>query len=137
MSFEQADAPAYESPVPSYTVEQLPSYSEYPTELPTTFPIGKTNVRPLVKVAELQAHLRLLGAFDWLRQSVSEQRLPEGMNAAAAWDVFVNKAVDRFYSLLEADWPDKCVVASSEATMPPLDVILVWHSYLLVSGHFS
>ena len=136
-AFEPADAPAYGSPVPSYTVERPPSYSEYPTELPTTFPIGKTNIRPLVNVPEVQAHLRLLGAFDRLRRSVVEQRLPEGMNAAAAWDVFVNKAVHRFYSLLEVDWPDGCAVASSEATMPPLDVILVWHPYLLVSGHFS
>ena len=74
MSSEQADDPAYESPVPSFTVEQPPSYSEYPTELPTAFPIGKANVWPLVNVSEGQAHLRLLGAFDGLRRSVVWQR---------------------------------------------------------------
>jgi hypothetical protein len=132
MSSKQEDAPAYESIAPSYEVEQPPSYSEYPTELPTTFPIGKKNVPPLVNVTELQAHLKLLGAFDRLKGSVVGQRLPEGMNKEQAWVVFVNKAVHRFYTLLQANWPDGCVVASSETTMPPLDIVLVWHSYLLV-----
>ena len=77
MSFKQEDAPAYESLAPSH-VEQLPSYSEYPTELPTTFPIGEKNIQPLVNVTELQAHLRLLGAFERLNKNVVEQRLPEG-----------------------------------------------------------
>jgi len=137
MSFKQEDAPAYKSLAPSYEAEQPPSYSEYPTELPATFPIGMKDVQPLVKVTELQAHLRLLGAFHRLKTTVVEQCLPWCMNEEQAWAVFVNKAVHRFYALLQADWPDGCAVASSETTMPPLDVILVWHSYLLVSGHFS
>jgi hypothetical protein len=66
-----------------------------------------------------------------------EQHLPKGPNKEQAWAVFVNKAVHRFYALLQAYWPDGCVVASSETTMPPLDVVLIWHSYLLVRGHFS
>jgi len=136
MSFKQEDAPAYESLAPPYKVEQPPSYSEYPTELPSTFPIGRKNIRPLVNVAELQAHLKLLGAFDILKRSVVEQRLPEGLNKEQSWVVFVNRAVHRFYTLLQANWTDGCVVASSEATMPPLDVVLIWHSYLLVRGAF-
>ncbi len=137
MSFKPEDAPAYESLAPPYKVEQPPSYSEYPAELPPTFPIGMKNVQPLVNVTELQAHLKLLGAFDGLKRGVVEQRLPEGMNKEQAWVVFVNKAVHRFYTLLQANWPNGCVVASSEMTMPPLDVVLIWHSYLLVRGHFS
>ena len=137
MSFKQEDAPAYESLAPPYKVEQPPSYSEYPTELPPTFPIGKKKVQPLVNVTELRAHLKLLGAFDSLKRSVVEQRFPEGMNEEQAWVVFVNKAVHRFYTLLLATWPDGCVVASGETTMPPLDIVLIWHSYLLVRGHFS
>jgi hypothetical protein len=137
MSLKQEDAPAYGSPAPSYEMEQPTLYSKYPTELPVTFPIGKKNVQPLVSVLELQSHLRLLGAFDRLKESVVEQHLPDGMDKEQAWVVFVNKAVHRFYTLLQASWPEGCVVASSEMTMPPLDVILVWHSYLLVGGHFS
>ena len=136
MSFKQEETPPYESLAPPYKVEQPPSYSEYPTELPPTFPIGRKNVRPLVNVTELQAHLRLLGAFDSLKRSVVEQRLPEGLNKEQAWVIFVNKAVHRFYTLLQTNWLDGCMVASSEATMPPLDVVLIWHSYLLVREHF-
>ena len=33
---------------------------------------------------------------------------------------------------MSATWPNNAVVASTEATMPPLDVLLVWHTYLLV-----
>ena len=66
-----------------------------------------------------------------------EQRLPEGINKEQAWVDFVNKAVHRFYTLLQVNWPNECVVASSETTMPPLDVVLIRHSYLLVHGHFS
>jgi len=137
MSFKQEDAPPYELLAPPYKVEQPPSYSEYPTELPLAFPIGSKEVQPLVNVTELQAHLKLLGAFDILKRSVGEQPLPEGMDKEQAWVVFVNKAVHRFYTLLQANWPDGCVVASSETTTPPLDVVLIWHSYLLVSEHFS
>ena len=137
MLFKQEDVPAYESLTPSYNVEQPPSYSEYPTELPTIFPIGKKNAQPLINVTELQPHLKLLGAFDRLKKSIVEQRLPEGLDKEQAWAVFVNKAVHRFYTLLQAKWPDGCVVASSETTMPPLDVLLIWHSYLLVSGYIS
>lgn len=136
MSFKQEDAPAYTPLGSSYKAEQPPPYSEYPTELPATFPIGTKNVRPLVNVTELQAHLTLLGAFDRLKRTVVEQCLPAGMNEEQAWVVFVNKAVHRFYALLRTNWPDGLVVASSEMTMPPLDIILVWHSYLLVSRHF-
>ncbi len=85
MSFKPEDAPAFESPAPSYKVEQSPSYSEYPTELPRHFLSGRRTPQPLVNVTELQAHLKLLGAFDSLKRSVVEQRLPEGMNKEQAW----------------------------------------------------
>lgn len=137
MSIKQEDAPAYNSLAPSYEADQPPSYNEYPTELPATFPIGKKSVQPLVTVTELQAHLRLLGAFYRLKRTVVDQCLPAGVNKEQAWVIFVNKAVHRFYALLQSNWPDGSVVASSEVTMPPLDIILIWHSYLLVGGHLS
>jgi len=63
-SFDQVGLPASYS-VPSEEGEQLPpSYTEYPTELPTTFPICKHEVPPLVNVTDPQAHLRFLGAFE-------------------------------------------------------------------------
>lgn len=109
---------------------QLPVYTEYPTELPTTFPIGKQEVPPLVNITELQAHLRILGAFDQLKKSVEASQYPSGVSA---WVIFVNRAVHRFYKWLNSPSREGVIPASSEETMPPLDVLMVWHSYLLVS----
>jgi len=111
-----------------------PSYAEHLTQVPTTFPIGQKNVHPLVNITELQAHLRVLGAFDILKWKVQDQPRPEGMSKDDAWALFVNRAVHRFYAYLQALWPSDTVQGSSEATMPPLDVLMVWHSYLLVGG---
>jgi len=115
--------------------EQLPpSYTKYPTELPATFPIGKHEVSPLVNLTGLQAHLRLLGAFDRLKYTVQhpEVGLPPGMQREHLWILFLNRAVHRFEAFISAPWPDNVVVTSTEATMPPLDVLMVWHTYLLV-----
>jgi len=57
------------------TAEVPPAYSEYPTELPDSFPIGRHKVEPLVNVTKLQAHLRLLGAIHKLKQDVQAQQV--------------------------------------------------------------
>ncbi|KAF8511640.1 hypothetical protein BU17DRAFT_97089 [Hysterangium stoloniferum] len=111
--------------------EVPPAYTEYPTKLPDKFPIGEHNVQPLVNVTELQAHLRLLGAIHALKQKVQAQQVgiaAEDRNLA--WIVYVNRAVHRFYKWTETSW----VMSSpglNETTIPPLDVVMVWHSYLL------
>lgn len=114
-----------------------PSYGAYPTELPATFAIGKRDVPPLVNVTELQAHLTLLGAFEKLKRDIllGDTEVTR-RSKDEAWVVFVNRAVHRFYKLLETPWPTT-IVASSETTMPPLDILLVWHSYLLVCFQLS
>ena len=114
--------------------QHLPSYPEHPTQVPTTFPIGEKNVHPLVNITELLAHLRILGAFDILKWKVQDQPRPEDMSKDDIWVYFVNRAVHRFYAYLQAPWPSDTIQGSSEATMPPLDVLMVWHSYLLVGG---
>jgi hypothetical protein len=114
--------------------EQPPTYNEYPTQLPQRFPIGGHEVSPLVNVTELQCHLRLLGAIHRLKGVVQAQE--DGIaatNRDLAWVVFVNRAVYRFYAWSSGYWKyDK--PGLSEELMPPLDVIMVWHAYLLVSG---
>ena len=110
------------------------SFTKYPTELPATFPIGKHKVPPLVNVADLQAHLRLLGAFDRLKYTVQHPTggLPLDMQSEHLWLLFLNRAVHRFEIFMSATWPRNVVVTSTESTMPPLDVLMVWHTYLLV-----
>lgn len=73
-------------------------YSEYTTELPNKFSIGKHVVWPLVNVTELQAHLRLPGATQKLKQDVQVQQ--DGIATTErdlAWVIYVNRAVWRLY----------------------------------------
>lgn len=113
-----------------------PHYTDISEELPLTFQVGRERVSPLVNVTELQAHLRLLQAFRKLKDDVHHAHspifdvndLPNDKNRA--WVVFVNRAVyrfDKFMSGAWTDWPPW-----SESCIPPLDVIMVWHTYLLV-----
>lgn len=133
-SFGQLGPPSSSSAPPEGTEQLPPSYTEYPTELPTTFPIGKHEVPPLVNVTDLQAHLRLLGAFDRLKFIVEHpvDGLPPGIRREHLWLLFLNRAVHRFEIFMSATWSGDVVVASTEASMPPLDVLMVWHTYLLV-----
>ncbi|KIM24558.1 hypothetical protein M408DRAFT_27025, partial [Serendipita vermifera MAFF 305830] len=109
----------------------LPAYSEYPTELPETFPIGTLRTRPLVNVGELQAHLKLLGAIHKLKQIVQVQQNGIAVtNKDQAWVIFVNRAVHRFYLWAMSSW-SRVSPWLDETIIPPLDVIMVWHSYLL------
>ncbi|KIM19495.1 hypothetical protein M408DRAFT_50053, partial [Serendipita vermifera MAFF 305830] len=109
----------------------LPVHSEYPTELPETFPIGALRTRPLVNVAELQAHLKLLGAIHRLKQTVQAQENGiAAKNKDQAWVIFVNRAVHRFYLWAMSSWT-RASPWLDETIIPPLDIIMVWHSYLL------
>ncbi|PVF99604.1 hypothetical protein CPB86DRAFT_813763 [Serendipita vermifera] len=111
--------------------EPPPTYSEYPTQLPELLPIGQYHVRPLVTVTELQAHLKLLGAFYELKHEVQGQQAGiAAANKDLAWVVFVNRAVYRFFRWTCAKWnlPSPGLYPDM---MPPLDVVMVWHTYLL------
>jgi len=109
----------------------------YGTTLPASFRIGTTDTAPVVSVEEVQAHLKILGAFGRLKtrvtlaqETVSKDRLePE-----AAWTVFLCRAVHRFEKWIQSRptggrWPGPWVII-------PLDVLMVWHSFMLV-GAFS
>jgi hypothetical protein len=125
--------------------EAPPTYSEYPTELPDLFPIGKRQAKPLVNVTELQAHLKLLGAFHELKREVEAQAVEAGVanrsqalsvsieNKDQAWVIFVNRAVHRFFAWTSVEW-NMSLPGLHADVMPPLDVLMVWHTYLLVRG---
>ena len=130
----QIGLPSSSSAPPEGSEQFPPSYTEYPTELPTTFPIGKHQVPPLVNVTDLQAHLRLLGAFDRLKYVVEHpvDGLPASIQREHLWLLFLNRAVHRFETFMSTTWSGDFVVASTETSMPPLDILMVWHTYLLV-----
>ena len=109
------------------TTNSPPLYTRYPTELPKTlpktFPIGEHNALPLVDTSELEAHLKVLGAFDKLREHVEAQPGLAGSHKDGAWALFLARAVYRFER-----WTEGVVVslgAHSEAMCPPIDVAMV------------
>lgn len=117
-----------------------PHYTEFATDLPRSFPIGNEQVAPVVNITEIQAHLRLLAAFDKLKLEVISQAPPhdDGREVLAddstkdrLWVTFCYRAVYRFDAFMRAPWA--AFPGWSEASILPLDVIMVWHSYLLVN----
>ena len=103
-----------------------PTYAPYPTSLPDKFPVGRNKTTPVVSIDQVQAHLTILGAFHALRRLVREAGADD---PDAAWAIFLARAVHRFQT-----WAP-CVrfTGNDLVPMPPLDVLMVWHSYLLVS----
>ncbi|KAG2747340.1 hypothetical protein P692DRAFT_20935613, partial [Suillus brevipes Sb2] len=118
--------------------EQLPPYSTLPQPepeppqytLPETFSIGRFSTQHLVRPNQLKAHLQLLAAFSHLKQRVAaSESIIAGLESDSEkrWAWFVNLAVERFerwcLTIKQSD-----VV---EQRLPPIDVTMVWHAYLL------
>lgn len=108
-----------------------------PFSFPTTYPVGQHNHKDsqgtlFLTRSDVLAHLRLLGAFDRLRETVerTSEGIAENLDAASRWSLFIEVAVYRLEIYLRA------LMATihdgeSEKMLPPLDVCLVLHSYLL------
>ncbi|KAI9572329.1 hypothetical protein HD554DRAFT_2015301 [Boletus coccyginus] len=117
--------------------DPLPQYSTLQGHVapPTTYTVGRHRTHPLVEARHLRGHLALLHAFDILRRDVESgdvSRFPQDvrtMDVETRWGWFVSLAVERFRR-----W---CVsvrdvrAGTIENTLPPIDVVMVWHAYLL------
>jgi hypothetical protein len=106
-------------------------YGNASLQLPQTFPVGKHNPAPLVTVEELQAHLRILGAFSKLKEHVHQSVNGTEKEKDEGWVVYVSRAVHRFGVFMGTEWTS-AFSGWKEETAPPLDVLMVLHSYLLV-----
>lgn len=99
--------------------------------LPDSFLIGRSKTAPLLSVVELQHHLRILGAFSVLQGKIKAAGRSKS-ESDAAWAVFLARAVYRFHK-----WAGFIRITTQGTVptdyMPPLDVLMVWHSYMLVS----
>lgn len=102
-------------------------------EFPTKYMVGTNNLgneAAFVTADELVLHLRLLGAFRKLRETVEAGgtgSIADHLEPKARWAVFVHVAVWRFecyLSLYETG-------ALADLVVPPVDVALVWHTYML------
>ncbi|KAF9463653.1 hypothetical protein BDZ94DRAFT_1258236 [Collybia nuda] len=106
---------------------------------PAIFTIGsKCTSAPLVDSAQLKGHLALLHAFVGLRQRVDDfdgyvkqaiPLMPDDLERRWAW--FVGLAVERFSSwCFNLEFYD-IYEEPIEDILPPLDVLMVWHAYML------
>lgn len=107
--------------------------------LPETFPIGTGAFSPLVVLEEIEDHLNLLLAISRLKENVlaaydHQDEHPGLKTREEAWVVYVNRAVYRFYRWVKSL---KDPLPQHLDHMPPLDVVMVWHTYLLVRYHFT
>lgn len=121
---------------PAFDADVVPGYdAATPSKL---YKIGKPSTLPLVTIAEIKAHLLLLGAFEQLKQKCEEadvidvqKKLPP-LCTDAKWPLFLERSRERFDL-----WVAKVVNARPDRTslrheeIPPLDVLLIWHAYLL------
>jgi hypothetical protein len=84
-----------------------------------------------VTVEDLQAHLRVLGAFSKLKEHVYQSVNGSDKEKDEGWVVYVSRAVHRFGAFIGTEWTSP-FPGWKEETVPPLDVLMVLHSYLLV-----
>ncbi|PPR01105.1 hypothetical protein CVT24_000401 [Panaeolus cyanescens] len=120
-------------PPPSAAVEGMPSTSSAPTQ----FMIGsKTTHAPLVSIPHIKGHLALLEAFHKLKSDVEsqsfaslEEKVPQEKDRKWGW--FVALAVERFDMWCRKLVHDVDHLKPWTDVMPPIDVLMVWHSYML------
>ncbi|KAG8952409.1 hypothetical protein FRC00_006770, partial [Tulasnella sp. 408] len=150
-----AEAPAYTAaPAVAAGSDALPGYDGsnvqanvfVPSQgiddmLPNHFKVSNQYVKAQVTPSDLQAHLVLLGAFHRLREEVRtfKGRADIPMEPDERWAVFLQRAVYRFQKwavrMIGRDGQEEVrgegprVLAPDE--VPPLDVLMVWHTYML------
>ncbi|KIJ63482.1 hypothetical protein HYDPIDRAFT_168332 [Hydnomerulius pinastri MD-312] len=121
---------------PSYSVHSpIPLAGDSPPQysIPETFTVGSQRVRLLVRPQDLKGHLTILHAFRSLRQIVEQGDIPDlpeharTMDPERRWGWFIHLAVERFdrwcSTMRETD--------GVQLNLPPVDVVMVWHAYLL------
>ncbi|TFK20550.1 hypothetical protein FA15DRAFT_720164, partial [Coprinopsis marcescibilis] len=107
----------------------LPSYT-----FPTKFVIGRVQTDGLlVTIPQVKGHLAMLNAFAELKDDVNAwpDNIPNmPFNSKKRWAWFVNMAVERFDRWVRAlkSIDDSIPI---EDVLPPIDVLMVWHSYML------
>ncbi|KAH9046713.1 hypothetical protein EDB84DRAFT_1264688 [Lactarius hengduanensis] len=130
-------------PSPLYSSSQpLASSSSGSRDKPLTFHVGLHELQDsLVKIKHLKLHLCFLGALHDLRKKVQSKTyatwppLIRELDGERRWSWFVNLAVERsvpWFIFYRTHSPNSFAV-----TMPPLDVWMVLHAYLLSPQSFA
>ncbi|KAJ6529147.1 hypothetical protein DFH09DRAFT_934890, partial [Mycena vulgaris] len=101
--------------------------------LPKKFRRGLYPVEAFVTLAQIKDHLALLDGFAELRAEVEatpEERFPFlSSTPDQRWAGFVGLLVEWWVGFIAASW--------FWLVFPPLDVLMVWHAYMLNPGWYS
>ncbi|KAJ2912588.1 hypothetical protein MD484_g7833, partial [Candolleomyces efflorescens] len=107
----------------------LPGYT-----FPTRFKVGGVFTDGLlVNIEQIKGHLALLDAFSNLKTQVEGLELESSYmskDPERRWAWFVGLAVERF-DVWARSLKHKDALQPLEDIIPPLDVLMVWHSYML------
>ncbi|KAJ3489796.1 hypothetical protein NLJ89_g11494 [Agrocybe chaxingu] len=102
--------------------------------IPSKYTIGDgRTTKPLVTLLEIKGHLAILHLFAVMRLrieslEVSVPHMP--LDSERRWGWFVGLAVERFDIWCRSLHIDDSRL-QPEIVLPPLDVLMVWHSYML------
>lgn len=77
-------------------------------------------------IPELLTHLKLIDAIICLRNAIKIQAEAYGIEADKAWKEFCAAAAVKFL-----DWTENVDVSKQTIPVPPLDILMIWHSYML------
>ncbi|KAG8922086.1 hypothetical protein FRC01_014503, partial [Tulasnella sp. 417] len=143
-SADASDAlPGYDGAAASAQPSAFVPAARIDDKVPNHFKFNDQYVKVQVMPSELQAHLVLLGAFHRLREEVRTIKAVKAdipMEPDERYAVFLQRAVYRFEQWVvrmigtgddgedEASGQSRRLAANE---VPPLDVIMVWHTYML------
>lgn len=136
---EVSGPPSYTSNPPTRAASPSAHHEDAPPPpftFPASYPVGQhgedhTGNILFIARSDVQAHVRLLAAFDKLRLAVEAhtEGVTAGLDPASRWAVFVEIAIYRFELFLRAQ---SAMGADGDAdhVLPPLDVAMVLHTYM-------
>lgn len=96
------------------------------TILSETKPQSIDTALRLPNIPELLTHLRLIDAIICLKTAIDMQGEAYKMEAGKAWDQFCRAAAVKFL-----EWSENVEVSEKTISVPPLDIMMIWHSYML------
>lgn len=116
----------------SSTIDHIPTGSIQGSN--STTPVSETKSDPqptqtalrLPDIPELLTHLKLIDAIICLRSAIQIQGEAYGIEPGKAWDNFCRAAAVKFLK-----WSADVDVSEKTIPIPPLDILMIWHSYML------
>jgi hypothetical protein len=95
--------------------------------------VGKLEDVHFTTPTSLHRHLKLLGAFGFLRTKVEASQAHGISDPRAKWTVFAHLATHRYERYVQ----DIVAGGSGTVSLPPLDVAMVFHTHLLNPTYVS